>query len=77
MAGKTLGKVVLDTRTARGWTQRQLAARLGVRASHIAYIENAQRLPSLRLMGRMARVFKLDPLTLLKLAHPETRAWLR
>ncbi len=73
MSKRTLGQVVREARDAHELTQRQLAARLGVKASHVAYIEGNQRRPSLWLVRRIADALELDREQLLFLAHPEAR----
>ena len=73
MSKRTLGQVVRQARDAHELTQRQLATRLGVKASHVAYIESGQRRPSLGLVRRIADVLDLDRKELLFLAHPEAR----
>src|SRR5215469_388060 len=37
-----------------GLSQQSLAQKIGVRASHVALLENARRRPSLGLIGRLA-----------------------
>ena len=54
-------------------TQRELAAALDVKASHIAYIENGHRKPSMSLMNRLADTLGLSAKELLVLAHPEAQ----
>jgi len=54
-------------------TQRELAAAVGVKASHIAYIENSHRRPSIPLINRLADTLGLSPRELLVLAHPEAQ----
>ena len=49
---------ILALRKSRGQTQRQMAATLGVKASHIAYLETGQRKPSGSLVLRMMKVSK-------------------
>lgn len=73
MRKKTLGEVLKERRTALNLTQRELALRLGVKASHIAYLENGRRRPSLSLLGRLANVLGLQKEPLFLLAHPEAR----
>jgi putative transcriptional regulator len=46
-------------RVARGWTQEELAAILGVSRQSINSIENDRYVPSLPLALTIARVFKL------------------
>ena len=43
MAKRTLGSVVKAARNEARMSQRELAAAIGVKASHIAYIENGHR----------------------------------
>jgi transcriptional regulator with XRE-family HTH domain len=70
---KRLGEVVKDAREGRGITQRSLARAVGVKASHIAYIENNRRRPSLTLLRRLADALELRRLELLLLAYPEAK----
>ncbi|HZP46860.1 MAG TPA: helix-turn-helix domain-containing protein [Candidatus Binataceae bacterium] len=74
MKKKTLGPLLKQQREALNLTQRQLAAKLGVKASHIAYLESDRRRPSLGLLSRIAAVLGLDRETLFLLVHPEARA---
>ena len=37
-------------------TQREVAAKLGVKASHIAYLENGRRYPSPMLLARIIKL---------------------
>ena len=68
---KTLGQVLKQQRRDLDLTQRELAHRLGVKASHIAYLEAGRRRPSLSLLGRLADVLGLKKESLFLLAHPE------
>jgi transcriptional regulator with XRE-family HTH domain len=68
-----IGELLKTRRETLGLTQRSLADKLGVEASHVAYIENGQRRPSLKLVGRIADTLGLDRQQILILAHPETR----
>jgi transcriptional regulator with XRE-family HTH domain len=63
-------------RNQRGLTQQSLAQRLGVRASHIALLENARRRPSLGLIARLAAALAVDGQELLELAYPEIKSLL-
>ncbi len=74
MKKKTLGSVLKQQREAFSLTQRELAHKLGVKASHIAYLENGRRRPSLSLLSRIADTLGLDKQQLFLLAHPEARA---
>ncbi len=71
MTKRTLGSVVKEARHSARMTQRELAAAVGVKASHIAYIENGRRRPSIPLINRLADTLGLSPKELLVLAHPD------
>jgi transcriptional regulator with XRE-family HTH domain len=71
-----MGELLKTRREMLGLTQRSLADKLGVEASHVAFIENGRRRPSLKLVGRIADTLGLDPQQILVLAHPETREFL-
>jgi transcriptional regulator with XRE-family HTH domain len=73
MTRKTLGRLVKEGRKARDLTQRELGQLLGVRGSHIAYIENGQRKPSLALLGRIAKALGFDSQELLFISRPDAR----
>ncbi len=74
MKKETLGTVLRRQREAFALTQRELARKLGVKASHIAYLENGRRRPSLSLLSRIADTLGLDKQRLFLLAHPEARS---
>jgi transcriptional regulator with XRE-family HTH domain len=67
------GKIVRSRRLAVGLTQRSLAQKLGVEASHVAFFESGRRKPSLKLLGRLADLLGLDRQKLFLLAHPEAQ----
>jgi transcriptional regulator with XRE-family HTH domain len=71
MKKKTLGQVLKGQREALGLTQRELALKLEVKPSHVAYLEKDRRRPSLGLVGRIANVLGLEKEPLFLLAHPE------
>ena len=71
MKKKTLGHVLKKRRESLGLTQRALALKLNVKPSHVAYLENDQRRPSLALVSRLADVMGLEKEPLFLLAHPE------
>jgi transcriptional regulator with XRE-family HTH domain len=73
MTRKKLGELVRRTRDQLRLSQRQLASRVGVKASHIAYIESGQRTPSLTLIRRIADALGLNRREVLFLAHPEAK----
>jgi transcriptional regulator with XRE-family HTH domain len=59
--GKSFGRTRRDRRLTFGYTQRELAAKLGIKASHVAYLENGHRKPSLALLMRIAKVLNFRP----------------
>jgi len=54
-------------------SQRELAEAVGIKASHVAYIESGQRGPSISLINRLSESLGLDAKELLVLAHPEVK----
>jgi transcriptional regulator with XRE-family HTH domain len=73
---KDTGEVIKDRRALLRLTQRELALKLGVKPSHVAYLETNRRRPSLGLLSRMADVLDLPKESLFVLAHPEARSLL-
>lgn len=73
MKKKTLGGVIKDRREFLRLTQRELATKLGVKASHVAYLENGRRGPSLGLLKRLSEVLGVKKEDLFLLAHPEAK----
>src|SRR5216683_4783726 len=71
-----LGESLKSRREALGLTQRSLAQKLGVEASHVAFIESGRRKPSLKLVARIADTLGLERQEVLLLAHPEAGALL-
>jgi transcriptional regulator with XRE-family HTH domain len=69
-ANPEFGKTIHIRRQAFGYTQRDLARLVGVQPSHIAYLENGRRLPSLGLLVRLAKELKVRPSKLALQAFP-------
>jgi transcriptional regulator with XRE-family HTH domain len=67
------GQLLRRRREALDMTQSDLARKLGVEASYIAFIERGRRKPSLRLVAKIADVIGLDRQRAFVLAHPEAR----
>ena len=67
------GQLIKARREGLRLTQRSLGDKLGVEASHVAFIESGCRKPSLRLIARMADILGLDRQDVLILAHPEAK----
>jgi len=68
-----LGLLIRNQREVFRFTQRELARKLGVKASHVAYIEGGLRRPSLSLVARLAETLGLDKHKLLLMTYPEAR----
>jgi transcriptional regulator with XRE-family HTH domain len=68
-----LGSLIRSQRENFRLTQRELAHNLGVKASHVAYIEGGLRRPSLSLVRRLAETLGLDKQKLLFMTYPESR----
>ncbi|MBF6567797.1 MAG: helix-turn-helix transcriptional regulator [Candidatus Binataceae bacterium] len=68
---KALGEVLKERRVELSLTQRALADQVGIKPSHVAYIESGRRKPSLALIERMATTLDLNRQELFILAHPE------
>jgi transcriptional regulator with XRE-family HTH domain len=73
MKKNELGALIKRQRDSFRLTQRELARKLGVKASHVAYIEGGQRRPSLALVRRLADTLGLNKQKLLLLTYPEAR----
>jgi transcriptional regulator with XRE-family HTH domain len=68
---RNLGEFLKARREALGFTQRSLARKIGVEASHVAFIEGGRRKPSLKLVARIADTLGLYRRDVFLLAHPE------
>ena len=55
-----LGAEVRELRTAQGWTQVELAAAAGMTQSTVARFESGGTIPTLPLLGRIARALDAD-----------------
>jgi transcriptional regulator with XRE-family HTH domain len=54
MKKRILGQVLKNHRVALAMTQRELATKLNVKPSQVAYLETGRRRPSSALLGRIA-----------------------
>jgi transcriptional regulator with XRE-family HTH domain len=69
-----LGTLLKGRRAELALSQRTLARQLGVKPSHIAYLESGKRKPSLALMGRLEEALGIGRQRIFLLAHPEAEA---
>jgi putative transcriptional regulator len=66
-----LGQLIKQKRKELALTQRELAKKLGVEASHVAYLEGGKRNPSLSLMARLEQALGISRQQIFLLSHPE------
>jgi transcriptional regulator with XRE-family HTH domain len=57
---ETVATNVRRLRTARGWSQEDLADRAGLSARYVGQIERAQASMSVTVLGRIADALKVD-----------------
>lgn len=69
--GKPLGRQIAERRRAIGWTQEELAERLGVDAETVSRFERGAAVPSLPRLADLARLLKTRAATLLSDASVE------
>jgi len=56
-----LGRRIADLRAKRGWTQNDLAARLGVSRTAVSHTEAGMSIPGERTVALLAGLFALEP----------------
>jgi len=61
-----VGSKIRKRRLAKGWSAAQLADKAGYTEGYILYIENAQRIPSLKTLIDIAKAFEIKLQTLLR-----------
>lgn len=54
-----IAMAVQDFRVSKGWTQKQLAKRIGTKQPAIARIENGSYMPSTRILQKIANAGKV------------------
>lgn len=62
--GVDIGKVVKIYRKKNDMTQEILAERFGLSAKYIQFIENGQRNPSIKVVYKIAQIFRTDVCTM-------------
>ena len=55
-----LGLRIAILRVDKGWSQAELARRIGVSPSAVGMYEQGRREPSLQLVGELARIFRVS-----------------
>ena len=71
---RAFGHLIRKQRQAFGLSQFALGKQVGVRSSHISYIENGRRKPSLSLVGRIAKALQINQRDLYVLAFSEAKS---
>ncbi|OGM54626.1 hypothetical protein A3F62_04840 [Candidatus Woesebacteria bacterium RIFCSPHIGHO2_12_FULL_44_11] len=57
---KSIGDKIKRYRIKQGLTQEKLAEILDISIAHLSYIENSKRLPSLKMLRRLALALKVS-----------------
>ena len=63
---ESFASVVTQRRLKKGWAQEDMAAYSGLERSYISRLEKGLRTPSLDVVFRFAKAFKMSPQTLVK-----------
>ncbi len=54
-----LGKTIQKLRKTQGWTQEECAEKLHISRTHMGHIEQGRAAPSLKLLDKLAKAFKV------------------
>lgn len=54
MLDSTIGTQIRELRLARGWSQRELGRRAGLRGAYVAMVEGGERNPKIESLGKFA-----------------------
>jgi transcriptional regulator with XRE-family HTH domain len=57
---RRFGRQISDARKVRQWSQEALAERLGVSTTHVGFMERGERMPSVGMLVKAARVLDLS-----------------
>jgi len=63
--GELFGAAVRRLRTARGWTQEDLADAAGLTTTYVGQVERGDKVPSLTVVLKLARGLSVPPAELL------------
>ena len=55
-----LAEDIIRLRVERGWSQKELARRLGTRQANISRLEHGQANPTLKTLRKLSEVFEVD-----------------
>lgn len=65
---KLLGQRIKELRQVRGWSQEELAERMGSGAKYVSSLERGQENPTLEMLINVARTLKVEPVDLFNYA---------
>ena len=68
---KTFGKIIQEYRQHNGWTQEELAWRVGMTRAQMGRIERDQCVPKVATVEKIERALQLPRLTLLEVKQKE------
>lgn len=57
---RELSKAIIGARIAKGWSQRELAAKMGTKQSAIARLESGNQVPTLTTLFKLAQVLGVE-----------------
>ena len=63
-----------QARTDKGWTQEDLAERVGLSVRYIGQVERRQASPSVRVLGQLADALQMEPTELVRRVKPKDKA---
>jgi len=63
-----------QARTDKGWTQEDLADRVGLSVRYIGQVERRQASPSVRVLGQLADALQMEPTELVRRVKPKDKA---
>ena len=76
MSGTRIGPLIAELRAARGLTQDELAARMGVARNTISRWETGRMVPSLAMLGPLCRTLRVRPEVFVELPTTGVERWL-
>jgi transcriptional regulator with XRE-family HTH domain len=57
---KTFGAIIRRLREQRGWTQDQMAERVGMNGSYLGFVERGENVPTLTVILLLAETLEVD-----------------
>lgn len=59
-SANTLGYKIKQMRKSKGWTQEQLAEKIGIDNKHLSRIEKGYHMPTYQILKNLAQIFNFD-----------------